>query len=213
MMASTERLSSSGRLEAFSDGVFAIAITLLVLDLRVPPDAASFISGLAAEWPSYLAFVAAFGVLGLIWLSHHDLFTRLEQVNATMLVRNLLLLFLVTLYSFPTSILAASFREGATRTNQLFAIGIFTLNGVAMTSAWVYLVRVALTSPHLVTDPVEIRHYARAQAKYGVIACALLVVAFAAAFLSTFASIALIVGLPLINIFFYRRTQRIRNAP
>lgn len=208
-MASTDRLSNSGRVETFSDGVFAIAITLLVLDLRVPTDADSFISDLGAEWPSYLAFVAAFGVLGLIWLSHHDLFSRLEQVNSRLLVRNLLLLFLVTLYSFPTAIRAASFRDGGTRTNQLFAIRIFTLNGVAMTLAWIYLVRVPRASPHLVVDPAEMGRYARRQASFGVIACALLLIAFAAAFLSPYASIALIVLLPLTNIAFYRGAQQV----
>lgn len=207
-MSTNSRVSGSGRVEAFSDGVFAIAITLLVLDLRAPENADSFIADLRDEWPSYLAFIAAFGVLGLIWLSHHDLFSRLQQVNATLLVRNLLLLFLVTLYSFPTSILAASFRHHGTTSNQVFAIGIFTLNGVAMTLAWLYLVRVPATAPHLVDDSDEMARYARGQTVFTVIACALLGVAFAAAFISPLLSIALIVLLPLTNIAFYRGSQQ-----
>lgn len=206
-MSTNSRLSGSGRVEAFSDAVFAIAITLLVLDLRAPLDADSFISDLGAEWPSYLAFIAAFGVLGLIWLSHHDLFSRLERVNSSLLVRNLLLLFLVTLYSFPTAVLAASFRDGATFANQVFAIGMFTLNGVAMTLSWLYLVRVPATDPHLVDDPAEMARYARAQRTFATVACALLCVAFAAAFLSPLLSVALIALLPLTNIAFYRGAQ------
>lgn len=62
-------------------------------------------SGRVDQWPSYLAFVAAFAVLGLIWLSHHALFSRLRGANASLLLRNLLLLFLAALFSFPTALL------------------------------------------------------------------------------------------------------------
>lgn len=207
-MTDPYRVSSSGRVEAFSDAVFAIAITLLVLDLRAPVHADSFIADLAAEWPSYLAFVAAFAVLGLIWLSrHHDLFSSLTGANASLLVRNLLLLFLVSFFSFPTAVLAASFRDGGTRTNQLVAIGGFSLTAIALTLAWVSLVRVPLRAPHLASDPEELAHYAHRQASYAGTACALLGTAFAMSFLSPIASVILIALLPLINIRFYRSAQ------
>ena len=204
-MAVRDRVDRPGRVEAFSDAVFAIAITLLVLDLRAPEGPSSFVAELAAQWPSYLAFVAAFAVLGLIWLSHHALFSRLEGVNASLLLRNLLLLFLAALFSFPTSVLAASFGPDGTHANQLVAIGIFDLTAIAITLAWVYLTRILLLAPHLTVDAVEAGRYARQQALFSGIACALLGVAFAAGIVWPLASIVLTALLPLINIAFYRR--------
>lgn len=140
--------------------MLAIAITLLVLDLRAPENSSSFVAGLAAQWPSYLAFVAAFAVLGLNWLSHHALFSRLNGVNASLLLRNLFLLFQAALFSFPTAVLAASLGNGGNRANQLVAIGIFNFVTIAVTLAWVFLARVLVNEPHLTSDPVEAAAYA-----------------------------------------------------
>ena len=75
------RLPSAGRVEAFSDGVIAIAITLLVLDLRAPQAKGRFLHDLGAEWPSYAAYLATFLIIGTIWLTHHSLFTRVARVD------------------------------------------------------------------------------------------------------------------------------------
>jgi uncharacterized membrane protein len=86
---------SKGRFEAFSDGVFAIAITLLVLDLRVPVRATlhePLSRALAAEWPSYAAYVTSFLVIGIIWINHHAVLQLLGQVDRVLLFVNLLLL-------------------------------------------------------------------------------------------------------------------------
>jgi hypothetical protein len=73
---------SSGRLEAFSDGVFSIAATLLVLELRVPPDAAGGLGpALLAEWPSYASYVVSFLTIGIIWVNHHALFANVRRVD------------------------------------------------------------------------------------------------------------------------------------
>ena len=70
---------ATGRIEAFSDGVFAIAITLLVLDIKVDPsDYDHLARALGHEWPAYLAYVTSFLTVGSIWLAHHNLFTRLR---------------------------------------------------------------------------------------------------------------------------------------
>jgi uncharacterized membrane protein len=78
------RLSDSARVEAFSDGVIAIAITLLVLDLRtpVPGTDQAWPSQLLHQWPGYLAYLASFGYIGVIWVNHHQLFTRIAAVYA-----------------------------------------------------------------------------------------------------------------------------------
>jgi uncharacterized membrane protein len=100
------------RLEAFSDGVYAIAITLLVLELKVPralPPGQSVAQALAAQWPVYIAFLVSFGTIGIMWLNHHRLFSMIHRTDNRLLLLNLLLLLMVTLVPFPTFLLAEYF--------------------------------------------------------------------------------------------------------
>jgi TMEM175 potassium channel family protein len=103
---------TTGRIEAFSDGVFAIAITLLVLDLRVPPSAFGDLwAGIAHEWPAYLAFVTSFVTIGGIWMAHHAIFRRLQDANSLVMRLNLVLLLAVSFLPFPTRLLAQAIRD------------------------------------------------------------------------------------------------------
>lgn len=208
-MAAGDRVGGSGRVEAFSDGVFAIAITLLVLDLKAPERPDAFGQELLDQWPSYVAYVAAFAVLGLIWLSHHDLFSRIQGVSTSLLLRNLFLLFLVALFSFPTAVLAASFRVHAARDDQLLAIGVFTLTAIAITLAWVRLTRSLLHAPQLASDQTAMTRYVHVQSVFAGVACAVLGLAFLVGFVSPLASVVLIALLPLINLRFYRGARGI----
>jgi len=101
-------LQENGRLEAFSDGVFAIAITLLVLDLKVPDLGEGRTGGLKAalmaEWPAYLGFLTSFLTILIIWVNHHSLFRQMRGHNRPMLFANGLLLLVVTLLPFPTAL-------------------------------------------------------------------------------------------------------------
>ena len=98
---------STGRVEAFSDGVFAIAITLLVLEIGIEPDAFEDPwQALADEWPSYLAYVTSFLTIGSVWLAHHRLFVALERVDTVTMRLNLLLLMAVSFLPFPTALMA-----------------------------------------------------------------------------------------------------------
>ncbi|NEN07730.1 DUF1211 domain-containing protein [Diaminobutyricibacter tongyongensis] len=95
------------RLEAFSDGVLAVAITLLVLDLHVDPHGKqSLATQLVAEWPSFAAYLVSFLVIGVIWVNHHALIQRANHVDRLLLFYNLLLLLFVTSVPFTTSTLA-----------------------------------------------------------------------------------------------------------
>lgn len=99
---------STNRVEAFSDGVFAIAITLLVLDLHVPgPGSGDLGHQLAAQWPSYAAYVVSFLTVGIIWINHHAMLRRLGSVDHGILVWNLLLLMSVAILPFTTALMAA----------------------------------------------------------------------------------------------------------
>ena len=100
--------SETTRVEAFSDGVYAIAITLLILEIKVPhhtPDR-SLGDALLALWPSYLAFLTSFFTIGVMWINHHRLFTLIQKCDTGLLVTNLLLLLGVTWIPFPTALLA-----------------------------------------------------------------------------------------------------------
>ena len=96
----------TGRLEAFSDGVFAIAITLLVLELHVPHESPSLGAGLLTEWPSFGAFATSFATIGIMWLNHHRLFMLVRRVDHWLLVLNGLLLFGICVLPFPTHLVA-----------------------------------------------------------------------------------------------------------
>ena len=98
-----------GRFEAFSDGVFAIAITLLVLGFQ-PPEARpatddGIARGLLALWPQYLVYAASFATVGIMWINHHALFGNLKTVPHGIIVMNLVLLMIVSFLPFPTSVL------------------------------------------------------------------------------------------------------------
>ncbi|MBV9100969.1 MAG: DUF1211 domain-containing protein [Candidatus Dormibacteraeota bacterium] len=94
------------RVEAFSDGVFAVAITLLVLDLHPPSTHGSLLAALADGWPEFAAFALSFAVIGIIWVNHHAVFHRIARVDRTLLFLNLGLLLSVVLIPFVTALFA-----------------------------------------------------------------------------------------------------------
>lgn len=102
----------TSRLEAFSDGVFAIAITLLVLEIKRPEGSHSLGRALLDQWPSYLAYAVSFFTIGIIWVNHHALFDRIARADRTLLFTNLLLLMLVSFIPFPTGVVAEHVRTG-----------------------------------------------------------------------------------------------------
>jgi uncharacterized membrane protein len=122
----------TARIEAFSDGVFAIAITLLILEIKVPGAGTANLSGqLIRQWPSYVAFVISFAFIGIMWINHHRLFTHIKRSNNVLLFLNLLLLLGVTAVPFPTAVLAQHFGGSNQRTAAIlyhatyFAIAVF----------------------------------------------------------------------------------------
>ena len=106
------------RLEAFSDGVFAIAITLLIIEVRVPDsEAGELARDLANQWPSYAAYAVSFAIIGIIWVNHHDIFERIVTVDRPLLFLNLLLLLTVAFLPLPTALLGDYIRKGTTPTS------------------------------------------------------------------------------------------------
>jgi uncharacterized membrane protein len=136
---------SVGRLEAFSDGVLAIVITLLILDVKVPTSAEGHLGrALAAQWPQYAAYLVSFLIVGIIWLNHHATVQLLARADHTVQVLNLLLLLPVSVLPWPTAVLAEYVREG-TAADQRIAVVLYGLCSCAMgltfNLLWRYLMR------------------------------------------------------------------------
>jgi uncharacterized membrane protein len=112
----------TGRTEAFSDGVFAIAITLLVLDIGIPASEFDDLwSAIFHEWPAYLGYATSFLTIGGIWLAHHGVFRRLRYANNPVMRINLLLLMAVSFLPYPTRLVAEAIRdESAERPAAIF---------------------------------------------------------------------------------------------
>jgi uncharacterized membrane protein len=101
-----------GRVVAFSDGVIAIAVTLLVLDLHAPANTSHLVRALAAQWPSYLSYVITFMLVAQVWANHHVLFDHIRHADRLLLFLNAVLLMDIALIPFAASVLASAFRNG-----------------------------------------------------------------------------------------------------
>src|SRR5206468_6094385 len=129
--------SETARVEAFSDGVFAIAITLLVLNLKVPSGPAGHLgTALAGQWPAYAAFLISFAFIGIMWVNHHRLFTHIRRSDNRLLFLNLLLLLGVTFVPFPTALLAAHLRGADARTAAAVFNGTYVLIAIFFNVLW-----------------------------------------------------------------------------
>jgi TMEM175 potassium channel family protein len=105
-------MGSKARAEAFSDGIFAIAATLLVLDIGVPRPDPTLLDGFLHEWPAYAAYATSFLTIGIIWVNHHAVLERLERVDRGFLFLNVIFLLFVALIPFPTKVLAEYLQAG-----------------------------------------------------------------------------------------------------
>lgn len=131
------RPAETVRVEAFSDGVFAIAITLLSLELRVPHQpGVTLARSLWTLWPDYLAFVLSFLTVGVIWLNHHRLFTFVRHVDHGLLIWNGLLLMAVCLVPFSNAVLSEYLEHPGERTAAVVYSGTFVVVGAIFSLLW-----------------------------------------------------------------------------
>jgi TMEM175 potassium channel family protein len=143
------RLSEPARVEAFSDGVLAIVITLLVLDLRAGPFRPGDMSEhLLRQWPAYLAYFASFGYVGVIWVNHHQLFTRIAAVDLGLLWRNLALLLVTSVLPFPTAVVSSAF-QGKNHHDEVTALVFYALLAAVMATTWLLLFHYLATHERL----------------------------------------------------------------
>lgn len=130
------RLSDSARVEAFSDGVLAIAITLLVFNLQTPDfESGALLDGLLRQWPTYIAYLASFLYLAVIWLNHDALFSRIRYVDLGAKWANIGVLPTCATLPFPTAVLSTAL-QATDGTDQRAAIGLYALVAALMCVSW-----------------------------------------------------------------------------
>lgn len=147
----------TGRMEAFSDGVFAIAITLLILDIAVPADSGNDLLGaMGDQWPSYLAYFVSFATIGAVWFAHTVITEYLDHADSVLIRLNLLLLLVVSFLPFPTKLLAEYIHESDAERIAATVYGINLLLAFVMVSVtWRYAVREHLVTPDLADEDVK----------------------------------------------------------
>ena len=148
----------TSRLEAFSDGVIAIAITLLVLEIKVPvdlPEGTSLWSALAKQWPSYLALVTSFTVILIMWINHHRMFTHIWRQDTLLLLFNGGLLLGITILPFTTALVAEYLQKPDAEVAAIVYNGNFILTAIFFNLIWTYARKKGLLNPQ--ADPAAVK--------------------------------------------------------
>src|SRR3954466_1318908 len=131
----------TNRLEAFSDGVFAVAITLLILEINVP-EGENLWHQLKEQWPSFASFFISFWVIGIIWVNHHGLLDHLKRTDRPVLYLNLLVLMTVVFIPFSTALMAEHLKSGADEKVAALVYALaFLAMGIAFNLFWTYIVK------------------------------------------------------------------------
>ena len=194
-----EEEPTPARIEAVSDAVFAIIITLLVIDLRVPREEAlrdaSLARALLHQWPAYVAFVVSFLQVGVVWANHHVMFHYIRRSDHRLLVYNLLLLLCTAVLPFTSALLSEYARAGAAelRIAALLYSGALGAAGVFFSVTWQHALNAGLVKSH--ADP----HRLHALRRHWMLVPVFYAVAFALALVNPRLSL----GMYLVLLFYY----------
>ena len=138
-----EDRAETARVEAFSDGVFAIAITLLVIELHDPGGGGTLWHRLWTEWPQFAAYLTSFFIIGIMWVNHHSMFRQIVRSDRGLLFFNLFLLLWTALLPFPTGLVARHLRDGwpdAQVAEAVYSANL-TLAAIAFSLLWFHVIR------------------------------------------------------------------------
>jgi uncharacterized membrane protein len=140
-MRQTNDDRGTGRIEAFSDGVLAVAITLLILDVHVPDVQTGLLPALLKQWPTYLGYVTSFLVITIFWANHHDMFRHIYQVDYALLIINAFFLMCIAFIPFATALLTKYITSPTEQHTAAIVYGAtLLLNGILFNSIWWYAV-------------------------------------------------------------------------
>lgn len=176
-----------GRLNALIDGIFAIALTLLVLDLPKPAHSARLVHDLLNAWPSYVAYLVSFITIGILWIEHHGMMSAVRGINRRFLERTLIFLLFISIIPWPTA-LAADYADRAVPEARAVAVlyaATMLMMGLTFAWGWSYLV----AYPELVAELA--RPALPAGARRALLGGLVYLIAIAVAFLSPKASFAI----------------------
>jgi len=187
----------TGRIEAFSDGIFGIAITLLILNIKVPKAAdihgkASLLQALGAQWPAYLSYLNSFLTVLIMWMNHHKLFRHIRRSDHVFMILNGLLLMGVTIVPFPTAILAEYMHTPEARTAAAVYSGSYLAIAILFYVMWHY----ASHSPALLAHHDDRESVAAISRQYH-FGPLLYLVAFVLSFVSVWASVGMCIALAI----------------
>lgn len=144
---------NTDRVQAFSDGVFAILITILVLNFKIPAYSSGNLSAaFFRQWPDFFAYLMTFIYIGILWLFHHDLFERIKTTTIRLNILNLLSIFLTTLLSYSMSMLSKSLYEG-NFADIRFATGFYSLLALGISLSYYMIYRYITGSAGILCSP------------------------------------------------------------
>lgn len=150
--------TDTGRVESFSDGVFAVAVTILALEMTTPPHRSGELrTALLHQWPVYLGYLTSFSYIGVIWLNHHQAFTRVRVMDRELHMANLALLFTTAALPFPTGVLADALREEFNSDDVRTAVVLYAIVAAAMCTGWAWIYLHLALRPHLLDANVSSR--------------------------------------------------------
>ena len=185
--------SETARIETFSDGVFAIAITLLILEIKVPNEEQlrhGLLTALLEKWPSYLAFFIGFFTILVCWINHHYMFNRIKTSSHSLILINSLTLFAVTFVPFPTAVLADSFKGGDLQT----AVQLFGIAFILMSICYSCLARFVYDDKGVTYTKVELKYKRGIRMMYSM-SIIHTIITFFVAYVSIVVNIALYIAL------------------
>ncbi|MGD0747051.1 MAG: TMEM175 family protein [Acidimicrobiales bacterium] len=178
---------SPGRLHALIDGVFAIALTLLVLDLPKPALSTHLVHVLLHQWPSYVAYLVSFTTIGILWIEHHGMMSAVRGIDRRFLERTLVFLLFISVIPWPTALAANYADRGFSEARAVAVLYAATMLMMGVTFAWGW--RYLTTHPELVAEPA--RPAFPAGTRRALLGGLVYLVAIAVAFLSPLASFAI----------------------
>ena len=208
--ASRFRRADTSRAEAFSDGVFAIAVTILVLEIHDPAHADGGLTcALLAQWPSYLGYVASFGYIAVIWLNHHQAFARIRRVDRGLHAANLTLLGTTSALAFPTGVVSDALQENATGPDARAAVVLYALVAAAMCGSWLVLYGYLRRRPQLLDEAVEPEYVRHGQLRSALGVAAYVLAGLLGYFATPLAGLAVFIAAP---VFYFATSEGFRRS-